>query len=78
MTRVRAFGLFWWDFIVGDDYRVAAGIVVVLALSGLLAHRGVTAWWLPLVAVPALLAASVLIAARSALRTRSAASPGDG
>ena len=78
MTRVRAFGLFWWDFIVGDDYRVAAGIVVVLALSGLLAHRGVTAWWLPLVAVPALLATSVLIAARNAVRTRDAGSRAEG
>jgi hypothetical protein len=26
-----AFGRFWWDFIVGDDWRIAAGVVVVLA-----------------------------------------------
>ena len=24
---IRAFGTFWWDFIVGDDWRVAAGVV---------------------------------------------------
>ncbi|MFN2451261.1 MAG: hypothetical protein ABR541_02790 [Candidatus Dormibacteria bacterium] len=77
MNRVRAFGLFWWDFIVGDDYRVALGIVVVLGVSALLSHRGITAWWLPLVAVPALLAASVLIAARTTARARAGVPGGD-
>ena len=23
MKYIRSFGLFWWDFIVGDDWRVA-------------------------------------------------------
>jgi hypothetical protein len=26
-----AFGRFWWEFIVGDDWRIAAGVVTVLA-----------------------------------------------
>ncbi|GAC1337212.1 MAG: hypothetical protein NVSMB29_01230 [Candidatus Dormibacteria bacterium] len=77
MSRVRAFGLFWWDFIVGDDYRVAVGVVIVLGLSAVLSHRGVTTWWVPLVAVPTVLAASVIIAARTALRARGGASAGD-
>ena len=25
---LRSFGAFWWDFIVGDDWRIAAGVVV--------------------------------------------------
>jgi hypothetical protein len=33
--RVRAFGRFWWDFVVGDDWRIALGVVLVLALGAL-------------------------------------------
>jgi hypothetical protein len=33
---VKGFGQFWWDFIVGDDWRIAAGVVVVLAGGALL------------------------------------------
>ena len=31
MRYLAAFGRFWWDFIVGDDWRIAAGVVAVLA-----------------------------------------------
>ena len=30
MRFVRGFARFWWDFVVGDDWRIAAGVVVVL------------------------------------------------
>jgi hypothetical protein len=33
---VAAFGRFWWDFVVGDDWRIAAGVVVVLGGGALL------------------------------------------
>jgi hypothetical protein len=37
---LRSFGAFWWDFIVGDDWRVAAGVVAALAVTaGLAAAR---------------------------------------
>jgi hypothetical protein len=36
MRVVAAFARFWWDFIVGDDWRIAAGVVAVLALGALL------------------------------------------
>jgi hypothetical protein len=36
MRFVAAFGRFWWDFIVGDDWRIAAGVVIVLSLGALL------------------------------------------
>jgi hypothetical protein len=32
---VRALGRFWWDFIVGDDWRIAAGVVATLGLGAL-------------------------------------------
>jgi hypothetical protein len=64
MRFVRSFGRFWWNFIVGDDWRVAAGVGVALALTALLAHDGVNAWWLLPVAVALLLADSVRRASR--------------
>jgi len=65
MTYVRAFGRFWWDFIVGDDWRVAAGIVLAIGLTSLLTHKGVNAWWL-LPAVVALLLAGAVFRPRKA------------
>ena len=59
MSRLRAFGRFWWDFVVGDDWRVAAGVLVALVATKLLTSSGVNAWWLLPVAVVLLLAASL-------------------
>jgi hypothetical protein len=55
MRRLRAFGRFWWNFVVGDDWLVAATVGAGLALTGLLTGLGVDAWWLlPLVVAFAL------------------------
>jgi hypothetical protein len=35
MRYLSAFGRFWFDFIVGDDWRIAAGVVTVLAVGAL-------------------------------------------
>ena len=57
MSRVAdafvSFGRFWYSFIVGDDWTIAAGVVVALAATyGLLRAPGVPAWWfLPLATV---------------------------
>ena len=59
MKYLRSFGRFWWDFIVGDDWIVAAGVGVALALTAVLAHNGVNAWWLLPVAIVLLLANSL-------------------
>ena len=66
MTQLRAFGRFWWDFIVGDDWRVAAGIAVAIGLTWALTDNGVNAWWLLPFAVALLLARSLWRAARDA------------
>jgi len=53
MRRLRALGVFIVDFVIGDDWWVAAGVTLGLAATYVLAHAaGVHAWWL----VPALLA----------------------
>ncbi len=59
MRYIPAFGLFWWNFIVGDDWRVAAGLAVALGVTWLLVRHSVTAWWVLPIAVPLLLAGSV-------------------
>jgi hypothetical protein len=53
---LKSFGAFWYDFVIGDDWQVAAIVVVALAVTALLAHvAGVSAWWLvPLAAFAAL------------------------
>ena len=59
MRWITSFLLFWYDFIVGDDWLIAAGIVIALALSMLLVGRGVDAWWLMPLAVVVLLGISL-------------------
>lgn len=51
MTRLAAFGRFWWDFVVGDDWMVAVLVVLAIAVTAVLVAAGVTAWWLMPVAV---------------------------
>jgi hypothetical protein len=63
VRHIRSFGRFWWDFIVGDDWRVAAGVAVALGLTGLLVQEGVDAWWLLPATVGLLLALSLRRAA---------------
>ena len=36
MRYVVGFGRFWWDFIVGEDWKIAAGVAVVLAVGAVL------------------------------------------
>ncbi len=63
-ARLAGFARFWYDFVVGDDWRVASGIVAVLAASAGLAHAGLPAWWLPPAGVLGVLALSLRRATR--------------
>ena len=36
---------FLWDFVVGDDWRAALGIVIAIAIAAALVAAGVDAWW---------------------------------
>ena len=64
MTRVRAFGLFWWDFVVGDDWRAAAGVLLAIGVTASLVAAGLDAWWLMPPAVAAVLGLSLRRASR--------------
>jgi len=37
---VKAVARFCWDFLVGDDWRIAAGVVAVLAAGAIVVARG--------------------------------------
>ncbi|MHB1235562.1 MAG: COG4280 domain-containing protein [Microbacteriaceae bacterium] len=63
--RLVAFGAFWYDFIVGDDWRVTAGIALAFALTAVLAGSGDPSWWLVPVAVLILLPFSLIRLVRS-------------
>jgi hypothetical protein len=57
LSRLIAFLRFWYEFVVGDDWRVAAGIVAGIALTAILADAGVSSWWvMPIVVVVTLFA----------------------
>ena len=58
-SRVRAFGAAVWDFVVGDDWRTAVGVVVALGVTAVAAGAGLSAWWIMPVAALGLLGASV-------------------
>ncbi len=63
MKRLRALAGFVWDFVVGDDWITAAGVVLGLGVTALIAEEG-PAWFVMPLAVVVLLALSVWRAAR--------------
>ncbi|HWF50297.1 MAG TPA: hypothetical protein VG294_06590 [Solirubrobacteraceae bacterium] len=64
MTKLKAAALAVWDFVVGDDWLVALGVAVAIAVTALVADSAVAAWWVLPVAVVALLLDSLRRAAR--------------
>jgi hypothetical protein len=65
---IVGFGKFWYDFIIGDDWRLAAGVVAAVVALVLSEHRGANWWWLLPVCVAALLTISVTHELRSRKR----------
>jgi hypothetical protein len=60
LRALRSFGAFWYDFVIGDDWHVAAIVAAALGLTALLTHVArVSAWWLVLPAAFAALAWSL-------------------
>jgi fatty acid desaturase len=59
VSYVIAFGRFWYDFVVGDDWTIAAAVAVALIAVGALSHAQIGAWWLLPVVVILFLTASL-------------------
>lgn len=59
MSAVRSALVGVWEFVAGDDWRTAVGVVLALALTAAVATTDIAAWWVTPLAVVALLAASL-------------------
>jgi hypothetical protein len=60
MTYVRTFFRFWYDFIVGDDWRLAAAAIAALGLTALAVEVSIAAWWVAPVVLTGFLGLVVL------------------
>lgn len=65
MRRLRTAALAIWSFVVGDDWRIAVGVIASLGLTALLAEVS-PAWFVMPAAVGCLLVVSVWLAAKRA------------
>ena len=59
---LRAFGRFWYGFIVGDDWTLAATVVAALIATWWLHTAGIAAWWV----VPFAAAGALVVSLRRA------------
>jgi hypothetical protein len=59
MSSLMNFLRFWYDFIVGDDWIIAAGVVLALVVSAVLARRDLNVWWVMPLAVVVMLVVSI-------------------
>ena len=71
VNRIKAFGGFWYEFIVGDDWRVAVAVVAALAITAGVATTAVPAWWV----LPATVAILLPLSLWRVARTRRARQP---
>jgi hydrogenase/urease accessory protein HupE len=63
-NRLRTFGAFLYDFVIGDDPLIAAAVIVALGLTAAFASAGISAWWMLPAAVVVVLGFSLLRATR--------------
>ena len=68
-ARLRSFALFWYDFVVGDDWQVAVGVIVALAVTYGISRTSVPAWWILPAAIALLLPVSLWRVARAKPRS---------
>jgi hypothetical protein len=66
MKGLAAFGRFWWDFVIGDDWLVAVLVAIGIGVTAALAAASVAAWWFLPLAVLLVLWVSLRRAIRSA------------
>ncbi len=65
--RIAAFARFWYDFVVGDDWRVAVAVAVALgATYGVSRATTIPVWWI----LPAAVAVVLPWSLRRAVRSR--------
>ena len=68
MKGLAHLGAFVYDFVVGDDWRLAISVVLAVVLATVLEHRSASAWWVVPVVVLVALSLSLRRAARAGTR----------
>lgn len=68
MSRLGVPALGVWEFVVGEDWRTALGVIVAIGLTAAIAQASLAAWLVMPVAVLLLLAFSIWRAIRGASR----------
>jgi hypothetical protein len=46
MASLRRFFAFWYDFVVGDDWRMAVAVVAALVVTYGVTRTGAPSWWI--------------------------------
>ena len=64
MGRAEKFAAGVWEFVVGDDWRLAVGAVTAIGGAAILVALGLDAWWFAPLAIPIILALSLRTAAK--------------
>jgi hypothetical protein len=59
LGALRGFVRFWIDFVIGDDWRIAAGVALLVVVGAWLVHERVVRTDAIAVALPAVLVALV-------------------
>jgi uncharacterized membrane protein len=59
LDAAKGFGLFWYGFVIGDDWTIAALVAAALLATWGLLQAKVPAWWLPPAAVVVILTVSL-------------------
>ncbi len=70
---LRSFGMFWWDFLVGDTPELFVGVVAVLLIVYGITSAGTSKW---IEAIVTVALASLVLTASVARAIRSANKPG--
>jgi hypothetical protein len=65
VSRVGAVLRFTWDFVVGDDWRIAAGVALALGATAVASNGSAGVWWILPLAAAMVLALSLWAASRS-------------
>jgi hypothetical protein len=65
LPALAAFGRFWYRFIVGDDWTIAAAVALALVATFALGRLGLAVWWLTPLVVIAILGISLRRARRA-------------
>jgi uncharacterized membrane protein len=62
---IKAFGDFWFDFLIGDDWRGTVGLIIAFILTGWLNRSDTASWWIVPTAVMVLMPFNLLRVTRA-------------